>query len=61
MSASLSLTPPRLDAGIWDFMESYINNASEADYPPALRALAVKNELTQRIPPPEDRGQGVRL
>lgn len=47
--------------GLWDFTESYFTNASDVDFPPASRAVAVKNGMPQRIPPPESRHEIVRL
>ena len=47
-------------SGLWDFTEAYFNNASAAAYPPASRALAMKNGVLQRIPPPAERDQMVR-
>ena len=51
---------PKLGVGLWDFTAAYLKDASENSYPPASRALAEKNGVSERIPPPQDRGQGVR-
>jgi len=48
-------------AGLWDFTEAYFRNASEASYPLAVRELAIKNGIAQRIPPPQARNRMVRL
>ena len=43
--------------GLWDFTEAYLANATAANYPPAARALALKNGVPYRIPPPQQRHQ----
>ncbi len=60
-SVSDPLIGVRLAPGLWDFAEAYLENASNAAYPPASRAVAAKNGVAQRIPPPAKRDEMVCL